>query len=605
MKEKTIASGVWVVKESQALSRLTIAEGASIAAPEGKYVTLAVDGVTYAPKPGTYEGDVYLTVSDNFTRTSLRFGEETISDFHAAVIVDDGHIVEGSSALAALQGGQFDDKKAQGVCIESREWDFNGFYITGDSKYEISDAVIDLEGDGTDDFVGMGAAIAAAGDAELTINNTEIHTKGIGRGTLFVGGNAKVTMNDCQFHAYADVPTPEEMEAGRAMERMMEPPWAIGLRGNVRTLNLAGNGVLTMNRCHCTSNRWGVLSIDGARLNRMYVNDSLVEITGDNGYGCFCIADDITFDYSSIDEPGCLNVIDHSTFHVAYTGALMSLGNGCVEFKNGAVVDSKRFGVFCHRHNGGWLKVNSGSQFHTDASCMVVKGSTLHIELDGAVMDPRNGTILQLMDNDDVGMCDDPFLIPVGEVDVRDDRDLTAAVSDEDIFVKISDMEATGNFFNSTTNFRACNRRLPKPADCPPPPPPPPGAEKLRGFIGDALMGAKNLDIRIENATVNGQISAAVATYREGLTQITKENCEELSNITQTPAPPVNNGVIVTVAEGGVWNVTGPCWLTRLTILAGGTVAGAPGKTLTMTVDGVKKEVEPGEYTGMIQLTIA
>ena len=49
MKEKTISSGVWVVKESQALSSLTIAEGASIAAPEGKYVTLAVDGVTYAP----------------------------------------------------------------------------------------------------------------------------------------------------------------------------------------------------------------------------------------------------------------------------------------------------------------------------------------------------------------------------------------------------------------------------------------------------------------------------------------------------------------------------------------------------------------------------
>ncbi len=599
MKEKTISSGVWVVKESQALSRLTIAEGASIAAPEGKYVTLIVDGVTYTPRPGTYEGDVYLTVSDDFTRSSLRFGEETVSNFHAAVIVDDGLVVEHSSVFPAIQGGQFSDKKAQGVRIESREWDFNGFYITGDSQYEISDTVIDLEGDGTDDFVGMGAAIAAAGDAELTIDRTEIHTKGIGRGTLFVGENAKVTLNDCQLHAYADEPTPEEMEKGRAMERMMEPPWSIGLRGNVRTLNLAGNGVLTMNRCHCTSNRWGVLSIDGARLNRMYVNDSLVEITGDNGYGCFCIADDIMFDYDSIDEPGCLNVIDHSTFNVAYTGALMSLGNGCVEFRNGAVVNSKRFGVFCHRHNGGWLKVNSGSQFHTDASCMVVKGSNLHIELDGAVMDPKNGTILQLMDNDDVGMCDDPFLIPVGEVDVRDDRDLTAAVSDEDIFVKISNMETTG-----TSNFRACTRRLPKPADCPPPPPPPPGAEKLRGFIGDTLMGAKNLDIRIENATVNGIISAATAAYKGGLTQITRENREELSNITQTPAPPVNNGVIVTVAAGGVWNVTGTSYLTRLTIETGGEVKGAEGKTLTMTVDGVKKEVEPGEYLGLIQLTI-
>ena len=605
MKEKNISGGTWVVKESQPLSVLTIAEGASIAAPEGKYLTLTVNGVTRAPEPGTYQGDVYLTVSDNFTRSSLRFGEETVSDFHAAVIVNDGQIVEKSSVLAALQGGQFSDKQAERVRIESQEWDFNGFYITGDSRYEISDAVIDLKGDGTDDFVGMGAAIAAAGNAEVTINNTEIRTNGIGRGTLFVGENSNVTLNDCRFHAYADAPTPEEMEAGRAMERMMEPPWSIGLRGNVRTLNLAGNGVLTMNRCHCTSNRWGVLSIDGARLNRMYVNDSLVEITGDNGYGCFCIADDIMFDYGSIDEPGCLNVIDHSTFNVSYAGALMSLGNGCVEFKNGAVVNSKRFGVFCHRHNGGWLKVHSGAQFHTDASCMVVKGSTLNIELDGAEMVPRNGTILQLMDNDDVGMCDDPFLIPVGEVDVRDDRDLTEALPGEDVFVKISNMEATGNFLNSTTNFRACNRRLPKPADCPPPPPPPPGAEKLRGFIGDALMGAKNLDVCLENATVNGLISAANAFYQDGLTQITRENCEELSNIAQIPAPPVNNGVIVTVGDGGVWNVTGTCYLTKLTIGKNGVVAGAQGSRLVMTVDGAEREVKPGVYTGHIRLSIA
>ena len=34
MQEKTISRGVWMVKESQALSRLTIAEGASD--PDGK-----------------------------------------------------------------------------------------------------------------------------------------------------------------------------------------------------------------------------------------------------------------------------------------------------------------------------------------------------------------------------------------------------------------------------------------------------------------------------------------------------------------------------------------------------------------------------------------
>lgn len=597
MREKIVSSGVWIVEENTALDSLVIGEGATLAAPEGKYLTMTVDGVTRTIAPGTYTGDVYLTVCENFTRSSLRFGEETISNYHAAIIVDDGRLVEGSSVLAAVQGGEFGDRKAENVEIESREWDFNGFYLTGDTKYEISNAKLRMVGDGTDDFVGMGAAIATAGNTELTINNTEIHTDGIGRGTLFVGADSRVTMNDCKFHATAAYPTEEEMAAGKAMERMMEPPWSIGLRGNVRTLNLAGNGVLTLNRCHCTSNRWGVLSIDGARLNRMFVNDSLIEITGENGYGFFCIADDIMFDYDSIDEPGCLNVSDHSTFNVAYTAALMSLGNGCAEFKNGSVVNSGRFGVFCHRHNGGWLKINSGSEFHTDASTVMVKGSNLHIELDDARLQPKNGTILQLMDNDDVGMCDDPFLIPVGEKDVRDDRDLTEAIEDEDIFVKISNMTADGNFYNSTTNFRACNRRLPRPADCPPPPPPPPGAEKLRGFMGDVLMGAKNLDVQIENATVNGDISAAEAFYKEGLTQITRENCEELSNITQIPAPPVNNGVIVTVGEGGVWNVGKKSYLTKLTIAPGGAVGGR------MYVNGVETACLPGVYTGSIELS--
>ena len=596
MSEKII-TGAWVVEKTAAFSKLVIEEGGLLVAPEGKYLTLTVNGVTRTIAPGTYEGDVYLTVCDNFTRTSLRFGEETVSNYHAALIVDEGKVVEGSSVLAAVQGGSFNDKKAEGVKIVSREWDFNGFYLTGDTKYEISDATLDMVGDGTDDFVGMGAAIATAGTTELTINNTEIHTEGVGRGTLFVGGDSRVTMNDCRFHATAEYPTEEEMAAGKAMERMMDPPWAIGLRGNVRTLNLAGNGVLTLNRCHCTSNRWGVLSIDGARLNRMFVNDSLIEITGENGYGFFCIADDIMFDYDSIDEPGCICVADHTTFNVAYTAALMSLGNGCAEFKNGSVVNSRRFGVFCHRHNGGVLKINSGSRFLTDASTIIVKGSNLHIELDDAVLEPRSGTILQLQDNDDVGMCDDPFLIPVGEVDVRDDRDLTVAIEDEDIFVRITNMKADGNLYNSTTNFRACNRRLPKPADCPPPPPPPPGAEKLRGFMGDVLMGAKNLDVIIEHATVNGAISAANAFYKEGLTQITKENCEELSNITQVPAPPINNGVIVTVGEGGVWNARGISYLTKLTIAEGGAVVGR------MTVDGAEMECKPGVYVGSIVLS--
>ena len=615
----------WLAEKSQQLDSLTIENGASIAAPEGKYFILTVNGANYAAEPGEYKGDVRITVCDNFTRESLRFGEKTISDFRAAAIVSDNKLVENSSVTAMFQGGSVTGTEARDFTMESYEWDVNGFYITDDTQYTIENGEISMVGDGTDDFVGMGAAIAAAGKAKVTINNTKVHTEGIGRGTLFVGGEAEVTMNDCEFSTVSHVPSKEELEAGAKLERMMEPPWAIGLRGNGRTLNLAGSGCLNLNRCHVTSNSWGVLSVDGAHINRMNVKDSLIEITGSNGYGCFSIADDLMFDYSSFPEKGCIDVIDHSTFNVPYTGILMSLGNASGEFKNGSVVNSGRFGAFIHRNCGGYLKINSGSQFNTRQSSIIVKGANTSFELDDCVMKPENGTILQLMDNDDVGMCNDPFLIPVGEIDVRDDRDLTVAIPTEDVFMTVSNMETSGNFYNSTTNFRACNRRE-KPAPgmvppegmllpdgmTPPPgenpntmaPPMPEGAFTLRGFMGDDLMGAKNLDMKLINARVTGIISAATASYKEGLTRITKENCEELSNITQTAARPINNGVILFIDGASVWTVTGTSYLTKLELAEGGTIRGADGKAVTLFVDGVETPIRPGVYTGILELRV-
>ncbi|MCD8143783.1 MAG: hypothetical protein LUD79_00330 [Oscillospiraceae bacterium] len=230
---------------------------------------------------------------------------------------------------------------------------------------------------------------------------------------------------------------------------------------------MAGHGKLNINRSHLTSNNWGVCSVDGAIVNHMYIKDSLIEITGDNGYGCFSICDDFMFDYKSLGDYGCYDTIDHSTFNVAYTGILMSNGNASGEFKNGSVVNSGRFGAFIHRNSGGILKVNSGAAFKSKDACVVVKGSNTYFEFDNAILEPGNGTILQLQDNDDAGMGANVFLVPVGEVDVRDDRDLTVAIPDEDVFVKMSNMETVGNLLNSTTNLMACNRRLPPDSNAP------------------------------------------------------------------------------------------------------------------------------------------
>ncbi len=614
-----IISEPWVVENTCTFDSLTIEPGASITAPEGKYVTLTIDGVGHTIEPGVYTGDVALTVCDNFTRTTLRFGEETVSNFHAGAIIDDGKLLKNSSVAAIVCGGTLTDKEANDISIESHEWDFNGFYITGKSNYVINNMNMLLIGDGTDDFVGMGAGVAVTGEAKVTINNSKIHTEGIGRGTIYAGGNGVVSMNNCDVSTISYVPTEEQLLEGAKTQRMMEPPWAIGLRGNGRTLNLAENGVLNLDNCHVTSNSWGVLSVDGARVNRMNVKDSLIEITGSNGYGCFCICDDFMFDYKSLNDYGCIDVIDHSVFNVPYTATLMSLGNGKVEFKNGSVVNSGRFGAFIHRNNHGLLQIHEKSVFNTKSSSVVVKGSNLYVEFDDAVLNPENGTILQLMDNDDVGMGPDTFYVPVGIEDERDDRDLTVADPNEDVFVTFSNMEATGNLLNSTTNLMACNRRVPwgmDPNSAPPPPPPedgmtppqipmgPDGKPILRGFEGTDLMWAKNLDVRLVSAHLTGVISAATAAYGDGITTITKENCEELSNITQTPAKPVNNGVIVTIDGNSTWTVTGRSYITKLTIEAGAAVKGIDGKAVSMTVDGTDTAVEPGVYTGLIELDI-
>ena len=143
------------------------------------------------------------------------------------------------------------------------------------------------------------------------------------------------------------------------------------------------------------------------------------------------------------------------------------------------------------------------------------------------------------------------------------------------------------------------------PSDGPAPfdPPLPHGDFTLRGFMGDDLMGAKNLDVKLVNAKVTGVISAANYAYKEGVTRITAENREELSNITQTAAKPVNNGVILSVDSKSTWVVTGNSFLTKLVVEDGAVITGPNGGTVRMTVDGVEAELKPGSYTGIIELT--
>ena len=55
-------NGLTMVPVSGSCREYTIAEGATLIAPEGKRLTITVDGAETPPVPGTYRGQVVITV---------------------------------------------------------------------------------------------------------------------------------------------------------------------------------------------------------------------------------------------------------------------------------------------------------------------------------------------------------------------------------------------------------------------------------------------------------------------------------------------------------------------------------------------------------------
>jgi len=600
-KEKTVEKGVWVVRESGGLRSLTIAEGASLAAPEGKSLTMTVEGVGTPIKPGTYKGNIFLTVADKLTMLPVGLmATGKPKEYRAAIFVKDGKYMQEKSVPAIVQNGKVSDSAAVGVSIMSSEESFNGIIVTGKSDYTVEGAKIGFEGMSHNDFAGEGPGIYCGGDSKITVNNSTIKFSGVTRAAVMVCGNGVATFNNCRISN--DSPATD----------YMSPTWTCGFKGSNRVTLHCDNATSYYNNCYLAGNGWGVLGHDGGSVVRMYVKDSTIELTGprSRGYGAYSIGDDslVSFDHCTVNVQG---------YPMALSGEY-SKASG--EIKGGTVVNSTLYGAMMFNVLRSELKI-SKSTLNTASSMFVVKGTTSAlITVDDAVMNPGNGVILQLMDSDlPDEMNYQEFIVPVGLVDTAiPGRDLTVVDPKADILMTVANTEVTGNFYNSTTNLKAnCNKKakkivagripgFPKEVlDAMGAMPAPPAGTGGKSVSYDDLQVPKNLELNFVNTTVKGVISAATAAYKEGVTTIDPSNCLELSAVTQTAHEAVNNGVIVSFDGDSAWVVTGTSHLTSLTIGDGAAVVAPNGKMLAMTVNGVKTKVAPGTYKGKIVMTVA
>ena len=106
----------------------------------------------------------------------------------------------------------------------------------------------------------------------------------------------------------------------------------------------------------------------------------------------------------------------------------------------------------------------------------------------------------------------------------------------------------------------------------------------------------------LQDAKVRGVISAPTAVHP--IDTITAAEYRLLGELTNTPAPATNNGVIVSLDAASKWIVTGTSYLTHLTLADGATVKAPWGHTVSMTVDGVATPLAAGDYTGTVVLTV-
>jgi len=596
-KVKELFQCDWLIEKTVEFLDLVIHRGAKIDAPAGKEVTLIVNGMVRRLKPGHYVGKVVLSVADVFAVDPpevIMSISNIVPTFVSAISVDGGKIDEAKTNREAVWGGTYDGSHAEGIYIGSDEENFAGIVIN-DSKYDIQDVAMDLDGFAMNDYVGVGAGVACFGKSDVTVKNSRFTLSAISRCAIHISNESKILLEDSEFVNLS----PETDWFDRFC-------WPLPFVGSNRLLQLSNRGQMTINRCKMHTNGWGILSIDSADKDILLtVKDSHLLISGprSHAYGVFVFATSrVKFDHTTVDVYG-------------YPICLMGMERiAAVDIVNGCVIKGRRFGLFASTDDHSVVTIKD-STFDTDEACIASRSSITKYNIRNSVMKAGNGVIVSIMDNlTEYSQEAVKAFVPVGVKDVYiEGRDITNYSTEKDVEFNFKDMTVEGDFLNSTTNIRAYKNsiietkgeyhdRLAGPT------------KDLYEFaIGpdadyaayDEMHGPKNLGLNFANTKVTGVISAATQAWRDGLKEITPDSRLEGANVTQTPAKPVNNGVIVDLDKDSEWTVTGTSYITSLSLKAGAKVKGAKGKKLTMTVDGVKTDIAPGTYKGLIELKLA
>jgi hypothetical protein len=614
---RTVDAGAkWEVADTTTLSELTIAQGASITAAEGRSVTMTVNGVETPLIAGSYKGKIVLTPAKNILMPYDGMGTKQNYIYRAGILVDNGAYAPDQSVAAAVTGGKVDNTTADGVKISSVGELFNGIMVNGNSTYTINKPTIHLVGNGKNDFAGYGAAIRTGGSSKVTVNNARIDNTGAVRTAVWVGDNAETTINNADIEVHNGTLKPNYgwswvKGPDGSGTVMMEVPWMLGIVGNNRATIAVGKGKVTYNNSHIKAEAWGAMSTDAVTEVVVNLVKSKIEVV-QSGYGAYADGN------SLVNSSG-------STFDVADYGLIMSGGSGI--FTDGSVVNSRGFGVMMHGGNKGSLTIDKGSVFNTAKAVIQMKTSSSNVLIDNAKLNSQKGIILEMFPNDDPNMqggggapggdaaggaapggapaggaaaggapgagAGAPGGAPAGAAPASGAAAAPGAGGGGDApgggaGGKYSAGNGSNDQFTTVKNAN------------------------LKGDFVNALTGKSAMSIALENSTVTGAITTATLTHVVGKSgeKLVMQDKPDLYyligevNLTYAATNDAH-GVEAKLDSKSAWFVDKTSFLSGLTIAPGAKVEANKGRKLTMTVDGVETPVKAGTYKGKIVLKIS
>jgi hypothetical protein len=309
--------------------------------------------------------------------------------YRAAIYVAGGQYRPAQSAHWAVKSGVITNQSTTNATIIARQPDFNGLLARGaNTNYLLSHSAITLSGNGSNDFVGLGAGAMAADGANLTLRDVTITTTGLTRSAVVATGHSTLRVYNSTLRVNGGTLPPGYRFRGGP--GMISPPPGLHIGGTARAALTMDNSRSYFYHDTIISGGWAGLSTDGAN-GYVYLeaDDSDIRLTGP-GYGIYA-------------DAGCVDVINNSRITTKTYNAIMA-GVSHLTFNNVHGVSDAN-AVMIHNVMGrpresATLAINGGI-FNTAEAALLIRSANAGILIDGAVFHPANGTLIRSEISDD------------------------------------------------------------------------------------------------------------------------------------------------------------------------------------------------------------